>query len=384
MRAAGLFALAALALSLPASAARRRSRHGWPGLDDLGQQPAAPVARLRVDAHGQERAPPSSSPGRGRSAASAPRSRSTSRRSRSAGKTPRHLRHRERVGPRHRLRRAHGRIALEARARLGQHGLPADAEGRLRRDRHAGLRPRERLRLRGRDRQAVGARRARRRAARGLARGAADRSVPRARVGRDRARQRARLLRHRLVLRPPALQRARARGLDRVGRGRPLLDDRGDTATGRPAAAASGAGAASRITADGHVWAASANANISSGADEAHDHAESVVELSSALALLAASHAAGMPRQGRLRLRLDPDRLLAGTLRPARRLRGQGRRALPLAALQARRRAGAAARSWPSRRRSTARPPGIPRPSSSSSRRRRATPASRPGSTRSP
>ena len=52
------------------------------------------------------------------------------------------------------------------------------------------------------------------------------------------------------------------------------------------------------ITADGHVWAASANANISSGADEATDHAESVAELSSSLALLTASHATGMPRHG--------------------------------------------------------------------------------------
>jgi len=52
------------------------------------------------------------------------------------------------------------------------------------------------------------------------------------------------------------------------------------------------------ITSDGHVWAASANANISSGADEATDHAESVAELSSSLALLTASHATGMPRHG--------------------------------------------------------------------------------------
>ena len=40
------------------------------------------------------------------------------------------------------------------------------------------------------------------------------------------------------------------------------------------------------MTADGHVWAASANANIAGGADEATDHAESIVELSSALGLL--------------------------------------------------------------------------------------------------
>jgi hypothetical protein len=52
------------------------------------------------------------------------------------------------------------------------------------------------------------------------------------------------------------------------------------------------------LTSDGHVWAASANANISSGADEATDHAESVVELSSSLALLTSSHASGMPHRG--------------------------------------------------------------------------------------
>ena len=52
------------------------------------------------------------------------------------------------------------------------------------------------------------------------------------------------------------------------------------------------------LTADGHVWAASANANVSAGADEAQDHAESVVELSSALDLVAASHATGMPTKG--------------------------------------------------------------------------------------
>jgi outer membrane protein assembly factor BamB len=52
------------------------------------------------------------------------------------------------------------------------------------------------------------------------------------------------------------------------------------------------------LTSDGHVWAASANANISSGADEASDHAESIAELSSSLALLTSSHAPGMPRHG--------------------------------------------------------------------------------------
>ena len=52
------------------------------------------------------------------------------------------------------------------------------------------------------------------------------------------------------------------------------------------------------ITSDGHVWAAVANANIAQGTDEALDNAESVVELSSSLRLLRASHAPGMPRKG--------------------------------------------------------------------------------------
>ena len=52
------------------------------------------------------------------------------------------------------------------------------------------------------------------------------------------------------------------------------------------------------VTSDGHVWAATANANIAGGPDEATDHAESVVELSSSLALLTSSHAPGMPHRG--------------------------------------------------------------------------------------
>jgi outer membrane protein assembly factor BamB len=52
------------------------------------------------------------------------------------------------------------------------------------------------------------------------------------------------------------------------------------------------------ITSDGHVWAASANANIASGTDEATDHAESIAELSSSLALVTSSHAPGMPQHG--------------------------------------------------------------------------------------
>ena len=67
------------------------------------------------------------------------------------------------------------------------------------------------------------------------------------------------------------------------------------------------------ITADGHVWAASANANISSGADEATDHAESVAELSSSLALLTASHATGMPRHGDFGFGSTPIVFNAGT-----------------------------------------------------------------------
>ncbi len=52
------------------------------------------------------------------------------------------------------------------------------------------------------------------------------------------------------------------------------------------------------MAADGHVWAASANANIAGGADEATDHAESIVELNSALGLVRSSHASGMPHRG--------------------------------------------------------------------------------------
>jgi hypothetical protein len=52
------------------------------------------------------------------------------------------------------------------------------------------------------------------------------------------------------------------------------------------------------MAADGHVWAASANANIAGGVDEATDHAESIVELNSALGLVRSSHASGMPHRG--------------------------------------------------------------------------------------
>jgi outer membrane protein assembly factor BamB len=52
------------------------------------------------------------------------------------------------------------------------------------------------------------------------------------------------------------------------------------------------------VTADGHIWAASANANTAEGDPENLDHAESINELSSSLALLNSSHATGMPTKG--------------------------------------------------------------------------------------
>ncbi|MDX6541650.1 MAG: hypothetical protein QOI71_3260 [Gaiellales bacterium] len=52
------------------------------------------------------------------------------------------------------------------------------------------------------------------------------------------------------------------------------------------------------MTADEHVWVASANANTAQGDPENLDHAESIIELSSSLALLTASHARGMPTRG--------------------------------------------------------------------------------------
>ena len=70
------------------------------------------------------------------------------------------------------------------------------------------------------------------------------------------------------------------------------------TATGEPAGGGIWGWGGVAITSDGHIWAAVANANIAHGQDEALDHAESVVELSSALSLIKASHAPGMPRKG--------------------------------------------------------------------------------------
>jgi outer membrane protein assembly factor BamB len=52
------------------------------------------------------------------------------------------------------------------------------------------------------------------------------------------------------------------------------------------------------ITPDGHVWAATANANAKTLNDDAHWNAESVVELSDHLGLLQVGHAKGMPIHG--------------------------------------------------------------------------------------
>jgi outer membrane protein assembly factor BamB len=70
------------------------------------------------------------------------------------------------------------------------------------------------------------------------------------------------------------------------------------TATGDPGGGGIWGWGGIAVTAEGHVWAASANANTATGDPENLDHAESVVELSSALALLTASHAPGMPVKG--------------------------------------------------------------------------------------
>ena len=52
------------------------------------------------------------------------------------------------------------------------------------------------------------------------------------------------------------------------------------------------------VTADGHLFVATANANGAGITDDATGHAESVVELDPQLRLLAASHATGMPHRG--------------------------------------------------------------------------------------
>jgi outer membrane protein assembly factor BamB len=71
-----------------------------------------------------------------------------------------------------------------------------------------------------------------------------------------------------------------------------------NTPTGEPGGGGIWGWGGVAITSDGHVWAAVANANIQGGDNEALDHAESVVELSSRLSLVRASHAPGMPRKG--------------------------------------------------------------------------------------
>ena len=71
-----------------------------------------------------------------------------------------------------------------------------------------------------------------------------------------------------------------------------------NTATGDPGGGGIWGWGGVAITSDGHIWAAVANANIAQGQDESLDHAESVVELNSALGLLRASHAPGMPIKG--------------------------------------------------------------------------------------
>jgi outer membrane protein assembly factor BamB len=71
-----------------------------------------------------------------------------------------------------------------------------------------------------------------------------------------------------------------------------------DTGNGEPAGGGIWGWGGVAIAGDGHIWAAVANANIAPGASESVDHAESVVELSSSLALLSGSHATGMPERG--------------------------------------------------------------------------------------
>ena len=100
------------------------------------------------------------------------------------------------------------------------------------------------------------------------------------------------------------------------------------------------------MTADGHVWAASANANIASGADEAHRPRR--VGRRAQLRARAWS-ARATPRACRISgdfgFGSTPIVFKAGALRLARGRGGQGRRALPLAAREARRRPGPAARA---------------------------------------
>ena len=167
-------------------------------------------------------------------------------------------------------------------------------------------------------------------------------------MGRHRARQRARVLRHRLVLRPPPVQRARALGLDRLGRRRPFVDDRRDA--GRDGRRRRHLGLGRRRH---HVR----RPRLGRQRERQHLQRRRRGDRSRRVgrrAQLLARAAHGEPRHGhaparRLRLRLDADRVQRGHLRLARRGRGQGRRALPLAAREARRRPGAAAPAGVSR-----------------------------------
>ena len=122
------------------------------------------------------------------------------------------------------------------------------------------------------------------------------------------------------------------------------------------------------ITADGHVWAASANANVAGGADEAQRSRRVGRRAQLRARPGRREPRAGHADQGRLRLRLDADRL--------QRRRAAARSSPPRARTV--RSTSGSAPSWPpgrssgscsrSRRRSTDRPPGIRRRSSCSSR----------------
>jgi hypothetical protein len=54
------------------------------------------------------------------------------------------------------------------------------------------------------------------------------------------------------------------------------------------------------ITADGHVWAATSNANLDTTDDQDLAHGQTVDELSPSLALLASGASTGMPAKGDL------------------------------------------------------------------------------------
>ena len=134
-----------------------------------------------------------------------------------------------------------------------------------------------------------------------------------------------------------------------------------------PAGAASGAGAESRSRATATSGRRSPTPTSRRARTGSLDHAESVVELNSALGCCGRAtrrHA----DQGRLRLRVDARRLQVDPLRPDGRRRGQGRRGLPLEARRRSPQGRCSGSSWRSRPRSTGRRPGIRRRSSCSSR----------------